>query len=129
MDKVGCDANAQVLTSIMKTVLDQLDELACRVVQKKEEIEYMIIHVMDAVLQASIAVEPLCEDNLAAKAINKSMIETAMSDLQFYKKLHSKGREETFTETELKQAEEEANRARKIYREIEKEEMMQDGEK
>lgn len=129
MSKIVSDTNAQVLTSIMKTVLEQLDELACRVVQKEEEYEFVLIRAKNAVLQAAIAVEPLCEGDLSAKALNKSMKEMTMSDLQFFNKLHSKGGVEEFTETELKQAEEEARHARQISNEKEKEEMMQEGGK
>lgn len=129
MNKIVSDTNAQVLTSIMKSVLDQLDELACRVVQKEEEYEFMLIRAKDAVLQAAIGVEPLCEGDLSAEALNKSMKEMTMSDLQFFNKLHSKGRVETFTETELKQAEEEAKSARQVSDQKDKEGTMQEDER
>ena len=117
--KLGSDNNAHQFTTILKSILDDLNDVACQVVHTTDEGLAVTEAIYEASLTAAGDVEPLCGDDVELMMLVKDRIQAGVMVLQLGRKHDRKGvKPDPFSDEEVQRVRDELNGVRARYSEF-----------
>lgn len=109
LDNLANSENAKLLTEVLRKALEQVNDVACRVVNTAEDYETVTVKMYDAALSVAETLEPLCSlDDVQNRFMVKQTMSWAMSHIQIHSRLRYGADKARWPEELVQQVREEA---------------------